>query len=48
MHFHYWQSRNPRPELRLCRLLFAATATWAHGVPEFDAGFLTIQGSRRG
>ena len=48
MNFHYWQSRNPRTWLRLYSQLFAAPATWAHGVPEFDAGFLTSQDSRRG
>jgi hypothetical protein len=35
-----WRSRGVRPWLLLCTLLFAATAAWAHGVSESDAGFL--------
>lgn len=39
MTFHYWQSLGARAWLLLLGL-FAASAAWAHGVSESDAGFL--------
>jgi hypothetical protein len=40
MSFPQLRSRSARTWLLLCTLLFAATAAWAHGVSESDAGFL--------
>ena len=40
MNFQYWRSRGARAWLLLVALLVAATAAWAHGVSESDAGFL--------
>jgi len=40
MNFQFWQSRGTHACLLLFSMLFAATAAWAHGVSESDAGFL--------